>query len=124
MEVNVTLVLQALQFACVYYFLYKYVFAPSCKILDENEQLKNKLYKNLEHEQHIKDALLHDYNVKNTAFKQELIQDIPESATQSSYQESMFGSTLYCIEENHLSQHDKEKTELFLVDRLSQVVKK
>lgn len=124
MEVNVTLILQALQFACAYYFLYRYLFVPSCKILDEDEQLKNELYKKLEHEQQIKDALLHDYHVKNSAFKGVLLQEIPAESTQSSHQESMFGSTLYHVEAQQLSQLDRNETELFLVERLSQVIKK
>ena len=124
MEVNVTLILQALQFACAYYFLYTYLFAPACKLLDADEQAKNELYKKLEREQQIKDALLHDYHVKNNAFKGVLLREIPMQATQTSYQESMFGPTLYHIELDQLSQLDREKTELFLVDRLSQVIKK
>lgn len=124
MDVNVTLFLQAMQFACAYYFLYNFLFAPACKILDENEQFKKKLYKNLEQEQQIKDALLQDYHIKNNAFKHILIQTIPEQATQSIYQKSMVGSTLYCVEKSQLSEQDIKKTEIYLIDHLSQVIKK
>jgi F0F1-type ATP synthase membrane subunit b/b' len=124
MEINVTLLLQAMLFACSYCFLYRFLFVPACKILDENEELKNELYKKLEQEQQIKDALLQDYHVKNNAFKGMLIQAIPELSTRSTHQKTMFGSTLYCVENVTLSEQDREKTETFLVDHLSQVVKK
>lgn len=124
MEVNVTLILQAVQFACAYYFLYKFLFAPASKILDENEQFKNKLYTTLEQEQQIKDALLQDYHVKNNAFKGMLIQTIPEQATELVHQKSMIGSTLYCFEKIHLSEQDIKKTESYLVEHLSRVIKK
>lgn len=124
MEINITLILQAMQFACAYYFLYRFVFAPAYQILQDDEQFKNELYKNLEREQQVKDALLQDYRVKNSAFKSELIQVIPVQTTQSTHQESMFGSTLYCVEKIQLSKQDREITESFLVDRLSQVIKK
>ena len=124
MEPNVTLILQAMQFACAYYFLYTFLFTPASKILDENEQLKNELYKNLEQEQHVKDVLLEDYRVKNSAFKSALMQTIPVEATQSSHQKSMFGSTSYCVEEVQFSEQDKKITESYLVDHLSRVVKK
>ncbi len=124
MEINVTIVLQALQFFCVYYFLYTYLFIPASKILDENEQIKNELYKNIEYEQQIKNALQQDYNVKNSLCKSMLIENIPEQAIQTVHQKSMFDSTLYCVEKNQLSKEDKDKTEAFLIDRLSQVIKK
>ena len=124
MEINITLILQAMQFGCVYYFLYTFLFAPAYKILDEDEQIKKDLYKNLEHEQQVKDALLRDYHVKSDAFKTALLQDIPEQATQSVHQESMFNSVLDNVEKNQLSQQDREQTQLFLVDSLSKVIKK
>lgn len=124
MEINVTLVLQAMLFACSYCFLYRFLFAPACKILDENEQFKHELYNNLEQEQQIKDALLQDYQVKNNAFKGMLIQAIPALSTSSIHQKSMIGSTLYCVEASTLSDEDRIKTESFLVDHLSQVIKK
>jgi F0F1-type ATP synthase membrane subunit b/b' len=124
MEINVTIVLQTLQFVSVYYFLYKFLFAPASQILDEDEAFKNKLYKNLEHEQQIKDSLQEDYQAKNTVFKHKLMQDIPQQATQLVHEKSIFGSTLYIVENNELSPQDREKTEAFLVDRLSQVIKK
>ena len=124
MEINVTIVFQTLQFVCVYYFLYKFLFAPASQILDEDEAFKNKLYKNLEHEQQIKDSLQEDYHAKNSVFKHKLMQDIPQQATQLVHEKSNFGSTLYIVENNELSPQDREKTEAFLVDRLSQVIKK
>jgi hypothetical protein len=124
MEINITLFFQVVQFACAYCFLYKFLFTPACKILDENEQIKKELYENLERNQHVKDILLEDYRVKCSAFKKVLIETVPAESTQSMYQKSMFGSTLYCIEEVHFSEQDKNKTESFLVDHLSRVIKK
>ncbi|MBV8660667.1 MAG: hypothetical protein JO129_00800 [Candidatus Dependentiae bacterium] len=124
MEVNITLVLIMIQFACVYCFLYKFLFAPASRILDENDQLKKKLYKNIEQEQQAKDILIQEYQTKSNAFKDELIKNIPEQATESSYQKSTFNATLDIIEKVQLSEQDKEKIESFLVDHLSQVIKK
>lgn len=124
MEVNITLVLMMIQFACVYCFLYKFLFAPAYKILDEDEQFKNKLYKNIEKEQQAKNLLLQDYRAKNNAFKDALIKVIPGQATESSYQKSTFNATLDAVEKVQLSQQDREKIESFLVDHLSQVIKK
>ena len=124
MEINVTLFLQALQFACVYYFLYVNLFIPAYTILDENERLKHELYKNLEREQHIKDALLRDYNTKNSNFKRILLQEIPEQATESSCSEGLSFTSIYDGQAQQLSEQDKEEIECFLVDRLSQVIKK
>ena len=124
MEVNVTLILQVIQFAIAYLFLYRFLFAPACKILDEEESVENRLHKKIEKEQQVKDALLQDYHEKNSRFKSTLMQTIPTQATESAYQKSMFGSTLYSIEENKLSDQDRKQTESFLVDHLSQVIKK
>jgi hypothetical protein len=124
MEVNITLVLQALQFFCAYYFLYKFLFIPACKILDEQKHLKKMLYKKLEEDQQVKDALLQDYYVKNNVFKSMLIETIPLEATQIVHQKTMFDSTSYCIEKIELSEQNKKKTELFLIDHLSRVIKK
>lgn len=124
MEVNVTLVLQIILFMCAYYFLYNFLFVPAYKILDENEQFKNKLYHNLEQEQQVKDALLQAYYVKNSAFKGMLISAIPEQSTQPVHQKTTLSSISYCFEEMHFSEEDRKKTESFLVDHLSQVIKK
>ena len=122
MEVNVTIILQVMQFAIAYLFLYRFLFAPACKILDEEELVENQLHKKVEKEQQVKDALLQSYHEKNSHFKSELMQTIPVQSTESVHQKSMFGSTLYSIEKNQLSDQDRKKTESFLVDHLSQVV--
>ncbi|MDP3788720.1 MAG: hypothetical protein Q8Q60_05400 [Candidatus Chromulinivorax sp.] len=124
MEINITLILQAMLFACSYCFLYKFLFAPSCKILQDEEQVKHELYMQLEKEQQVKDALLQDYYVKNHAFKSILLQSIPELSTESVHQKSTFGSTSYCVEDSTLTEQDRKQTESFLVERLSQVIKK
>ncbi len=124
MEINVTLILQAFLFACSYCFLYKFLFAPSCKILHDEERVKHELYTQLEKEQQLKDALLQDYHAKNNACKGMLIQSIPELSTKSVHQKSTFGSTSYCIEDSALTEQDRKQTESFLVERLSQVIKK
>ena len=124
MEVNITLVLIMVQFVSVYYFLSKFLFTPAYKILDEEEQFKNKLYKNIELEQQKKNTFQQDYLAKNNDFKDALIKTIPEQATESGYKKSIFGSTLYSVEKVELSEQDREKIESFLVDHLSQVIKK
>jgi F0F1-type ATP synthase membrane subunit b/b' len=124
MEVNVTLFLQITQFAIAYLFLYRFLFVPACKILDEEELVEKQLHKKIEKEQEVKDVLLQNYHEKSSHFKSALIESIPAQATESVHKKSMFGSTLYSVEENQLSDQDRKKTESFLVDHLSQVIKK
>jgi hypothetical protein len=124
MEINVTIFLQAMQFVCVYYFLYKFLFVPASKILDEQEQFKHNLYKNLETQQQVKDVLLRDYHIKNDACKTSLLQTLPEQATESVHQPSMFNSVLDMHEKNQLSPQDRQNIQLFLVDSLSRIIKK
>ncbi len=124
MEVNVTVILQALQFACAYYFLYKFLFAPACRILDEQEVEKQILYKNLEQAQQIKDALLQDYHIKNDAFRSILLQSVPEQATQTYDQQSISHSIVSVDTHDELPQEDRQEIQQFLVDRLSKVVTK
>lgn len=124
MEINITLILQMMQFGCAYYFLYRFVFTPAYKLLDENEHFKNSLYENLKHEQQVKEALLKEFHIKNNNFKDILIQAAPEKSVQSVYQKSTFGGTSYEIETIDLSEQDRKKTEDFLINHLSQVVKK
>lgn len=123
MEINVTIVVQAIQFGCVYYFLYKFLFVPACKILDEQEQVKQNLYQNLEQAQQIKDALLQDYHVKHDAFKSILLQNVPEQAVESVYQKSKDSRVLDCDEQFELSQQEKQNIKEFLVNNLSKVIK-
>lgn len=124
MDINITLVLQALLFACSYCFLYKFLFAPSCTILQEEEQLKQDLYLQLEKEQQVKDALLQDYHVKNHAFKTALIQAIPQVVTQADDQKTAVPSTSHVAQPVVVSEQNIEQTESFLVEHLSQVIKK
>lgn len=124
MEINITLILQALQFACAYCFLYKFVFTPACIILDENDKFENELYQNLEKAQQVKDALLQDYHVKNNACKSVLLDAIPELTIDTVCKKSMVNSASYKVEQITLSQEEIKKTEAFLVDHLSQVIKK
>jgi hypothetical protein len=122
MEINITLVLQALQFLCVYYFLYKFLFVPACRILDEQEHVKQNLYKNLEMAQQVKDALLSDYYVKNDAFKTKLLQDIPEQRSELMHESSVSRVVSDHVKKELLPQ-DRQDIQLFLVQRLSRIIK-
>jgi F0F1-type ATP synthase membrane subunit b/b' len=123
MEVNVTLLLQVIQFLCVYYALYKLLFIPAYQILDEQEQVKKTLYKELEVAQQIKDALLQDFHIKTDVFKATLLQEIPEQASQSGYQKSTIHRVVGHSQPEQILQEDIEKTETFLVDHLSRIIK-
>jgi len=123
MEVNITLILQVLQFMCGYFFLRRFLFVPACKILDEEDLFKMTLYKNLERQQQIKDSLLQDYYVKNNKCKHLLQNAIPSQATELIYQKTTLSTTLYAVEKIQVSQQDREKAETFLIDHLSQVKK-
>lgn len=124
MEVNITLVLQILQFGCAYFFLYRFVFAPASLLLDEKEQFKHALYLDLEQQQQAKDILLQDFYERNKSYKALLVQQIPRQTTQSAYQKSTFDSTLYTLDSSEILQQDMQSTEKFLIDHLSQVEKK
>lgn len=123
MEVNITLVLQVIQFLCVYYALYRLLFIPAYQILDEQEQVKKTLYKELEVAQQVKDALLQDFHIKTDVFKATLLQEIPEQASQSGYQKSTIHGVVGHSEPEQILQEDIEKTETFLVDHLSRIIK-
>lgn len=125
MDVNMTLVLQAMQFGCVYYCLYNFVFAPAYKIIDEKDEFARSLRKKLEQEMQTKDILLAEYNIKNAEFKSSLMQTIPQEDLQdASVVKTSHSSTLYSIEPVCVSDEDKKKAESFLVNYLSKVVKK
>ena len=124
MEINITLVLQIVQFMSVYYFLYTFLFVPACKILDEQAEYKNNLYKDLECQQQVKDALLQDALVKKDAFKAYLLQEISDNAVRSAPQVSTFGLVLKGIEKNQVSEVSKKEAQAFLVEQLSRIIKK
>jgi len=69
MELNITLVLQAVQFACSYFFLYRFVFAPASKILDANDQAEKKLQADFEHDKQLKLDLLKQCHEKKVVGK-------------------------------------------------------
>ncbi len=124
MDINVTIFVQALQFGCVYYFLYKFLFIPACKILQEQEDFKHALYKNLEHDQQIKDTLLQDYKIKNNLFKDALLQQIPAQATEVADQSIKSDVMRYEVEHVGMSEEQIQQSEQFLVDYVSRIVKK
>ena len=124
MNINITIIFQVLQFFCAYYFLYRFLFIPAFQILHEQQQVKDELYKKLEHEQQIKDAFLQDYRVKNSAFKDELVYNIPVQDIDSVYQKSTFHEILQHDMNDPLSETQFQEIETFLVDHLSKVIKK
>lgn len=123
MEVNITLILQAVHFGCAYYFLRTFLFTPSLAIIEKNEHVKKTLYKNLEQEQHTKDFVLQEYYVKNRAYKKLLLQAISDEATQPFYQKSTCALMSYAVENIEISVQEQKAIEAFLVHNLSQVVK-
>ena len=123
MDINITLFLQAAQFAIAYFFLSKYLFAPAYKILDEQELFERNLYKNLEQEQLAKKTLEVTYKQRQKTLKDSLIDTIPVSGIESSRQKLDIGSTLYDVDAIEKLVVDRKKTEDFLIDNLSQVIK-
>lgn len=123
MEINITLILQMMQFGFAYYFLYKFVFTPAYKLLDEKEEFKNSLYKNLEKEQQNKEDLLKKFYTKNNDFKAILIEAVPKKAGESLYQKTTCSITEYTVNTVDFSEQDRKKTEDFLINHLSQVIK-
>ncbi len=124
MEVNVTLVLQTLQFLCVYSFLYRCLFIPACKLLDERERFEHYLQADLKEHKQEQQVLQQEYRAWSQQAKDELIQQIPEQATKSEYKKSDLGSTLYELQKVEFLEQDLQKTEEFLVDHFSRIVKK
>jgi len=123
MDINITIFLQAAQFAIAYFFLYKFLFAPAYEILDKQELFEKKLYKKLEQQQIVKKTLESDYNERQQELKKSLIDIIPTSAVESSRQKLDIGSTLYDVKKVEMLDDTRKKTEDFLVDNLSQVIK-
>jgi len=123
MDINITLFLQAAQFAIAYLFLSKFLFAPAYKILDEQELFEKNLYKNLEQEQLAKKSLEATYKERQKILKDSLINIIPVSVVESSRQKLDIGSTLYQVDAIEELVVDRKKTEDFLIDNLSQVIK-
>lgn len=123
MDINIMLFLQIGQFGIAYFFLYRYLFAPAYKILNEQELFEKKLYKDLEQEQGIKISLQKTYRQRRFALKESLMHMVPEDAVQSHLQKVEGQSVLYHVEEIEISKKKIEETKLFLVENLSQVRK-
>lgn len=123
MEINITLIFQAVQFLLVYFFLYRCLFRPACAILHEQVQEKDELYNHLKNYQQIKDALAKDYQIKHDAFQAQLIQEIPEQATMSVHQHPMVDATLVRFSHHVVSTQEQHELEIFLVDYLAKVIK-
>jgi len=122
-SINITLLLQAVQFAIAYFFLYKFLFAPAYKILHEQELFEKELYKNLKQEHQIKDSMQQMYYQRQIALKESLMNMVPSDAVQSGFQKLDTSSTLYDVDKIKISQVQIDMTEKFLVDSLSQVIK-
>ena len=114
---------QIVQFGIAYFFLYKFLFAPAYKILHEQELFEKKLHKDLEQEQSLKKSLQNTYHQRQLVLKESLIDMVPVDAVRKSYQKIEAGSTLYHVDKIEISKSLIEKTEIFLVENLSQVIK-
>ena len=123
MDINITIFFQAAQFIIAYVFLYKFLFAPAYEILYKQELIEADLYKQIEQEHHVKNSLQKTYHQRQLALKVSLIDMIPADAVQSGCRKLETGSTLYHVEKIELSQAKVEKTENFIIDNLSQVLK-
>lgn len=123
MEVNITVILEMMQFFCAYYFLYTFVFAPGYAILLQDKFIKDKLSKEVEDDRLIKDTLLHEYQLENKTLKNLLITTIPIESYQDQYKQVQIDKSLYEVEKIIIAKKDIENTKAFLIDRLSQVSK-
>ena len=123
MDINITIFFQAAQFVIAYFFLYKFLFAPAYKVLHEQEIIEEDLYKKIEQEHLIKSSLQKTYHQRQLALKASLIDMIPSDAVQSGSQKLETDSTLYHVDKIQISQAEIEKTEHFVIDNLSQVLK-
>ena len=123
MDINIMIFLQAMQFGIAYFFLYRFIFVPAYKILDEQKMVEEKLYYDLEREQSTKDSLQKMYRQRQLACKESLMNMIPIDAQQYQPQKKDTGSTLYHVDSIELSKKIIKETENFLVENLSQVRK-
>jgi len=124
MDINITLVLQGAQFFCVYFILYRFIFAPALSILNHDESIKDLLLKKIEGEEKIKNTALECYTIKHDEHKSQLIQAIPQASTQIIQKTSMKNIASYAIEIIELSKQDKYKIQSFIIDNVSRVIKK
>lgn len=123
MDINIMIFLQAMQFGIAYFFLYRYIFVPAYKILDEQKMFEQKLYYDLEQEQSAKDSLQKTYRQRQLACKESLMNMIPINAEPYEIQKIDNNSTLYHVDKIELSKKNIELAENFLVENLSQVRK-
>lgn len=123
MDINIMLFLQVGQFGIAYFFLYRFLFAPAYKILCEQELFEKKLYKDLEQEQEVKVSLQKTYRQRQLALKESLMNMVPADAVHNQFEKLQTESTLYHVDEIEISKKIIEKTEDFLVENLSRVIK-
>jgi|GEM_PF-1356905 len=123
MDINITVLIQALQFGIAYYFLYHFLFTPACKVLDEDAEIEKKLHESLNLEHGIKNDLQCKYKEKSLALKHALIKEIPSVSIEAGSKKNEKTSTLYSVENVEVLEKKLEDVEQFLINNLSQVVK-
>ncbi|AXK60582.1 hypothetical protein [Candidatus Chromulinivorax destructor] len=123
MDINIMLFFQIGQFGIAYFFLYRYLFAPAYKILDEQELFEKKLYKDLEQEQGVKVSLEKTYRQRQLMMKESLMNMVPADAVETHLHKLKGQSILYHVDHIEISKNNREQTETFLVENLSQVRK-
>ena len=123
MDINITIFFQAIQFGIAYFFLYKYLFAPAYKVLYEQELFEKKLYENLEQEKEIQRSLCQNFNERQVALRSSLMKMVPIHSISYHHEKINSNSMLYQIDKVKVSSEQIEKTEHFLIDNLSQVIK-
>ena len=123
MQINITLVFQAIQFFIAYYFLYNFMFVPAYAILLKEEAFEKKLYDNVDQSRLEKEQLQEKSNNRWAFLKKKLFENCPDALVESRGEKTDKNGSLYFVEKQNISKEEEEKTTSFLVDKLSDVSK-
>jgi hypothetical protein len=122
MEVNFTLIIQGVQFFCTYGFLYKYFFTPVYQVIVAQEKQTLLLLQDLEEQKKIEQNILLQFSEQKFQNQKVLLQSLEQ--LESSLEVHVVDPVV--IDEKTLvfQVQDIEHIESFLVNHLSEVVKK
>ncbi len=121
MEVNLTIFVQALQFFCSYFFLYRYFFTPVYKAIIAKETLALKLLEELEIAKNKEQILLSSLQQDNKKQQKKLFEQLEQLDV--SIENKVFYQDVQSDPVDVVEQKDILYIESLLVDRLSKVVK-
>lgn len=118
MEINMTVVIQAVQFMIAYYFLYNYLFVPAYNILIAEEQKEKELQDDIASHQKEVAELQHKKNRRFGFLKNKLFQFVPQLRS-----DQIVINKKFTTENKQEFDAEVGKAQEFLVNKLSDVQK-